>query len=180
MSSPWLFSQWGIDILGPFPLASAQRKFLFVAIDYFTKWVEAELVAQIIEFKARDFAWKSIICRFGLPQTVITDNGRQFDNKRFKEFYVELKINHRFTSIAHPQSNGEVEVTNKTILQGLKACLTQAKSSWTDGLYNNFWTYRLTPRISTRETSFKLTFGTEAVIPLDIGLPTLWTENFDL
>lgn len=53
-----------------------QRKFLFVAIDYFTKWIEAEAVAQIMEARVRDFVWRSIICRFGLPHTIITDNGK--------------------------------------------------------------------------------------------------------
>ena len=67
LSSPWLFFQWEMDILGPFSLALAQHKFLFVLIDYFTKWVEAEPVAQITEAKARDFIWKFIIYRFGIP-----------------------------------------------------------------------------------------------------------------
>ena len=179
LSSPWPFAQWGMDILGPFPPATGGRKFLFVAIDYFTKWVEAEPAAQITEHKARDFVWKNIICRFGLPRTLITDNGRQFDNKRFEEFCSEFQINHRFTSVAHPQSNGEAEVTNRTILQGLKARLTQAKSSWADDLYNVLWAYRTTPRTPTGETPFKLTYGAEAVIPLNVELPSLQVENFD-
>ncbi len=125
IGAPWLFAQWGIDILGPFPLATGQRKFLVVSIDYFTKWVEAEPVARITEQKMRNFVWKSIICRFGLPRILISDNGRQFDNIRFREFCSELGIDHRFTSVAHPQTNEETEVTNRTILQGLKA-------GWTD------------------------------------------------
>ena len=99
--------------------------------------------------------------------------------KKFKEFCSELKINHRFTSVAHPQSNGEAEVTNRIILRGLKARLTQAKSSWTDDLYNLLWAYRTTPRTPTGETPFKLTYGIEAIIPLDVGLPSLRVENFD-
>ena len=65
-----------MDILGPFPVASGQRKFLLVAIDYFPKWVEAELLEKITKTKMQDFVWKSIVCRFGLPRTLITDNGR--------------------------------------------------------------------------------------------------------
>ena len=75
--------------------------------------------------------------------------------------------------MAHPQSNGEAEVTNRTMLQGLKARLTQAKSSWVDDLYNILWAYRTTPGTPTRETPFILMFGTEAIIPLDIRLPIL-------
>ena len=80
--------------MGPFLVASMQRKFLYVAIDYFIKWMEAELVAQIIEFKARDFVWKCIIYRFGLPRMIIIDNDKQFNNKKFKKFLVELHIKH--------------------------------------------------------------------------------------
>ena len=65
-----------MDILDPFPLASGQKKFLLVAIDYFTKWVEAESLAKITEAKVTDFVWKAIICRFGLPQVIVTDNNR--------------------------------------------------------------------------------------------------------
>ena len=75
LSAPWPFAQWGMDILGPFPVASGQRKFLLVAIDYFTEWVEAEPLAKITKAKVQDFIWKSIVCRFGLPRTLITDNG---------------------------------------------------------------------------------------------------------
>ena len=73
ITSPWPFSQWGIDIVGPLPIGKGQVKFLLVAIDYFTKWVEAEALATITEAKIRSFVW---ICRFGIPMTIISDNGR--------------------------------------------------------------------------------------------------------
>ena len=76
LSAPWPFAQWGMDILGPFLMASGPRMFLLVAIDYFTKWVEAEPLVKITEAKVQDFVWKSIVCRFGLSRTLITDNGR--------------------------------------------------------------------------------------------------------
>ncbi len=179
ISFPWPFAQWGIDILGPFPLATGQRKFLVVSIDYFTKWVEPEPLARITEQKMRNFVWKSLICRFGLPRILISDNGRQFDNLCFREFCSELGIDHRFTSVAHPQTNGETEVTNRTILQGLKARLDQSKGQWVEDLYNVLWAYRTTFRIPTGETPFNLTYGTEAVIPLEIGLPSPRVEHYD-
>ncbi|KAL0373590.1 UNVERIFIED_CONTAM: hypothetical protein Sradi_3274700 [Sesamum radiatum] len=69
---------WGIDIVGPFPLAAGQRKFLLVAIDYFSKWVEAEPLARITEGEVMKFIWKNIVCRFGIPREIISDNDRQF------------------------------------------------------------------------------------------------------
>ncbi|KAL0462667.1 UNVERIFIED_CONTAM: hypothetical protein Slati_0154300 [Sesamum latifolium] len=67
MLSPCPFSQWCMDIVGPFPLAPGQKKFLLVAIDYFTKWVEVEPLARIMEGEVMKFIWKNIICHFGLP-----------------------------------------------------------------------------------------------------------------
>ena len=91
-----------------------------MAVDYFTKWVEAEPLAQIIEAKMENFVRNHIIFCFGIPKVIITDNGRQFDNTKFKEFCALFHIDHKLTSISHPQANDEAEVTNRTILHGLK------------------------------------------------------------
>ena len=104
---------------------------------------------------------------------IIIDNGKQFDNKKFSEFLAELHIEHWLISIAHPQSNGEAEAINRTILYGLKTYLTHAKLSWVDDLYNILWAYRTASKTSTGETPFKLAFGTKAIIAQDIGLPAL-------
>jgi len=73
--SPWLFNTWGIDILGPFPLAVRQMMYLVVTIEYFTKWIEAEPVAQITTHKIQHFVWKNIVCRFGVPKQLVSANG---------------------------------------------------------------------------------------------------------
>ena len=75
ITSPWPFAQWGIDIISPLPIGKGQVRFLLVAIDYFTKWVEAEALATITEARIKNFFWKNIICRFGIPLTIISDNG---------------------------------------------------------------------------------------------------------
>ena len=62
--------------MGPFLLGKKQLKFLIVAIDYFTKWVEVELVTTITEAKVTSFVWKNIICGFGVPHVIISDNGK--------------------------------------------------------------------------------------------------------
>ena len=58
-----------------------------VGIDYFIKWVDAEALATITEKNVRNFVWRCIICRFGIPRVLVTDNGRQFDNDPFRDFY---------------------------------------------------------------------------------------------
>ncbi|XP_077229834.1 uncharacterized protein LOC143862648 [Tasmannia lanceolata] len=170
--SPLPFAVWGMDILGPFPPASGGREFVVVAIDYFTKWVEAEPLAKITEQNVQNFFWKSVVCRFGIPRVLITDNGKQFDSRNFRKFCSDLHIEQRFTSVAHPQTNGQTEVTNRTLLQGIKKRLDGKAGRWADELYHVLWAYRTTPRTATGESPFNLSFGTEAVIPVDIGAPS--------
>ena len=86
MMASWPFTQWGLDILGPFPIRTRQMKFLEVEIDYFTKWVEAKPLAKITQQNVKNFVWKSIVCRFGVPKVLVCDNGQQFDNTPFRDF----------------------------------------------------------------------------------------------
>ncbi|XP_011074079.1 uncharacterized protein LOC105158875 [Sesamum indicum] len=162
------FDQWGIDIVGPFPPAPAQKKFIIVAVEYFTKWVEAEAVAKIYENEVINFVWKNIICRFGLPRILISDNGTQFQGKKITGWCKELKIAQHFTAVVNPQANGQTEVTNRTILHHLKTRL-DSKGSWAEELPGVLWAYRTTPRTATGETPFCLVYGTEAIIPAEIG-----------
>uniref|UniRef100_A0A2N9FNL1 Integrase catalytic domain-containing protein n=1 Tax=Fagus sylvatica TaxID=28930 RepID=A0A2N9FNL1_FAGSY len=175
MTSPWPFSQWGLDIMGPFPVGTKQAKFLVVAIDYFTKWVEAEPLATITEKNVKNFVWKGVICRFGIPRVLVSDNGKQFDNGPFRDLCAQLNIKNHYSSPRHPQANGQVEVTNRTLLKQIKTRLEGAKGLWVEELPSILWAYRTTVRVPTGETPFKLTFGTEAVIPVEIGLTTLRT-----
>jgi len=127
VSSPWPFSKWGMDIIGPFAPGKGQVKFLLVAVDYFSKWIEAEPLAIITASQVHRFIWKNIICRYGIPHTIITDNGRQFIDKGLADFYHNLKITHITSSVEHPQTNGQAEAANKIILGQLKKRLDGAK-----------------------------------------------------
>jgi transposase InsO family protein len=117
----WPFAVWGVDILGPFPKAVGGYRFLFVAIDKFTKWPEATPVVSITQGAAVAFL-KSIICRFGVPSHIITDNGTQFTSQLFQEYCEGIGTQLCFASVAHPKSNGQVERANAEILRGLKTC----------------------------------------------------------
>ncbi|XP_020225282.1 uncharacterized protein LOC109807168 [Cajanus cajan] len=88
--------------------------------DYFTKWVEAEPLANITAANVQKFLWKNIVTRFGIPHAIITDNGLQFTDQKLNRFIQDLGIKHRFTSVEHPQSNGQAEAANKVILTELK------------------------------------------------------------
>lgn len=99
IQSPWPFYQWGIDIVGPFPEAPGRLKFLLVAVDYFTKWVEAALLATISGKNVLKFVWKDIVCRFGIPKTIISDNGKQFEALLFLKLMKFLFCNNGLTHV---------------------------------------------------------------------------------
>ena len=139
ITSPWPFSQWGINIINPLPQGKGQVKFLLVTIDYFTKWVEAEALSTITEAKIQSFVWKNIICRFGIPLMIISDNGRQFNSQAFRDFCSSLGIKNRFSSPGHPQANGQTKVTNRTLLKIIKTRLDDAKGAWPEELSNVLW-----------------------------------------
>ncbi|XP_057730408.1 uncharacterized protein LOC130945718 [Arachis stenosperma] len=136
------FSQWGVDLLGPFPVGPGQE----------------------ILVEAGDNAIRG--------EVVISDNGTQFTDKKFTEFLTGLGIKQRFSSVEHPQTNGQVESANKIILLGLKKRLDNKKGAWADELASVLWSYRTTEQSSTKETPFRLTYGLDAVIPVEIGEPS--------
>ena len=102
MVSPWPFSIWGIDLIGPLPTAKSGIRYAIVAVDYFTKWVESEPLAAITSKKMINFVTKNITCRYGVPQKIITDNGTQFESEEFQDFCKRLKIQKSFSAVAHP------------------------------------------------------------------------------
>ncbi|RDX88963.1 Retrovirus-related Pol polyprotein, partial [Mucuna pruriens] len=179
VASPWPFHKWGIDILGPFPMAPSQVKFLMVAMDYFTKWIEAEPMATITAERVKRFIWKKIVCRFGLPAEIVSDNGTQFASSITARFCQDLDIKQSFTSVEHPQANGQAEVANRVILRGLRRRLEEAKGRWAEELPQVLWSYHTTPHSTTDETPFRLTYGSEAMIPPPANEEELGT-NLDL
>ena len=100
----------------------------------------------------------------------MSDNGKQFDNPKFRDFCTELGIKNYYSSPAHPQSNGQAEVIIRTLKTAMKTKLEDLKGKWVEYLPEVFWAYRTTRKSATQETSFPLAFGTEAVAHVEIGL----------
>ncbi|XP_065049834.1 uncharacterized protein LOC135679779 [Musa acuminata AAA Group] len=174
----WPFAQWGLDLLGPFPPASGQRRYIVVAIDYFTRWPEAESLAAITEQQIEKFIWKNIVTRFGLPRTIVTDNGTQFSGKRIQEFCASYGIRLKHSSVAHPQTNGLAEVTNRSILDGLRRRVSASRTAWVEELPSILWSLRTTPKTATGESPYSLSYGTEAVLPPEVVFPTPRVEEY--
>ncbi|XP_028121539.1 uncharacterized protein LOC114318779 [Camellia sinensis] len=149
LTSPWPFAQWGLDIVGPLARGTANKRFFVAAIDYFTKWVEIEALASI----------------------------KEVDMKR--KFCSDLKIEFRNSTPVYPQGNGQAKTSKKTVINGMKKRLEKAKGKWVKELPNVLWAYRTTPRRSTGETPYSLTYGMKAIIPLEVGLFTIRSEIFE-
>ena len=179
ISTPYPFAIWGLDLIGPLPTAPGQAKHAVVAIDYFTRWVEAKALTQITEANTTSFVKEYVVCRFGTSMAIITDLGKQFDNTNFRTFCEGRKIDLRFASVAHPQTNGLVEATNKTIKKLLKKKLQQRKGLWVEELPNVLWAYRITKRTATGETPYSLAFGTEAISPIEHMLISFRVQQFE-
>jgi len=75
ISSPWPFTQWGLDVVSPFPRAIGNWRFVLVVVDYFTKWAEVEALANIRDVDVKNFVWRNIVTRFGVPESLMSDNG---------------------------------------------------------------------------------------------------------
>ena len=109
---------------------------------------------------------------------LISDNGLQFDSKAFRKYCFDLGIKNRYSTSTYPQGNGQAETVNKVIVNGLKKRLNDAKGKWVEELPHVLYTYQTTPRKSTGETHFSMTYGAEAIIPLETGFLMLRTNAF--
>nr|GEV49842.1 hypothetical protein [Tanacetum cinerariifolium] len=124
----------GLRIATQMGVKNIQVKFLIVAMDYFTKWVEAKAVATITDRQVKKFVWDNIVCRFGIPGEIISDNGKQFADNPFKDWCDKLNITQRFASVKHRQSNGLVERANRSLREGIKARLGEGNKNWVEEL----------------------------------------------
>jgi hypothetical protein len=112
----WPLQRWGLDLLGPLPPAQGNLKYVVVAVEYFSKWIEAKPLATITSVTIQKFFWQNIVCRYGVPKAITVDNGTQFDAEAFKEFCGKIGTKIRFASVRHPESNGLVERANGIIM----------------------------------------------------------------
>lgn len=159
--------------MGSFLPVKGNRKFIIVVVDYFTRWVEVEALATTTIDKVITYLWKFIISKFGIPRVLIIDNDTQFNNKKFRDFYDELQINHRFSSMSHPQTNWQVEVSNREILKGIKKKVERVKGAWGDELMYILWALRTMEKSTIGETPFLLTYGVNALILVKIEAGSL-------
>jgi transposase InsO family protein len=167
----WPFAVWCLDMVGPFRRARGNMTHILVMVDKFTKWIEVKPIGKCDGATAVKFL-KDIILRYGYPHSIITDNGTNFAVGAFARFCAEKRIRLDVASVAHPESNGQVERANGMVLAGIKPRLIEplqrSAGCWIDELPSVLWSLRTTPNRSTGYTPFFLVYGAEAVLPTDI------------
>jgi len=167
-----------MDLVSPLPPSQGGNRFTVVAVEYFTRWIEAKPLAKITSETVRKFFWQNIICRFGVPRILTVDNGKQFDSENFKEFCRSIGTKLAFASVYHPESNGAVERANGVIFLAVsKTLLGLRKGKWVDELPRVIWSHNTTISRTTGFTPFKLLYGEEAMLPEEIKHESLRTTR---
>jgi hypothetical protein len=170
----WPFDAWGIDVIGPIdPPSSRGHRFILAATDYFSKWAEAVPLREVKSDNVINFLERNIIYRFGIPHRITSDNGKAFKSKKMYRFMVKYKIKWNYSTGYYPQANGAIEAFNKTLGKILKKTVTRHRRDWHDRLFESLWAYRVTVRTPTQSTPYSLVYGSEAVLPLEVQLPSL-------
>jgi ribonuclease HI len=162
----WSLQRWGLDLLGPLPPAQGNLRYVVVAVEYFSKWIEAKPLATITSTTVQKFFLQNIVCRFGVPKAITVDNGMQFDAETFKDLCDQIGTKNHFASVRHPESNGLVERANGIIMMGImKLIFNQPRGKWPDELVKVVWSHNTSISRSTGFTLFKLLFGDGAITP---------------
>ncbi|GJZ34573.1 reverse transcriptase domain-containing protein [Tanacetum coccineum] len=176
-----IFDVWGIDFMGPFP-SSHGNKYILVAVDYLSKWVEAKALPTndarvVVKFL------KSLFARFGTPRAIISDRGTHFCNDQFAKVMSKYGVTHRLATAYHPQTSGQVEVSNRGLKRILERTVGENRASWSDKLDDALWAFRTAFKTPIGCTPYKLVYGKSCHLPIELEHKAYWAlkhANFDL
>ena len=172
LTSPWPFSVWGIDIIGKIsPKSSSGHEYILVAINYFTKWVEATSYDGLTVARVAKFIISHIIYRYEVPHELISDRGDHFRGD-MDTLVQEYGIQHHRSSAYRIQTNGAIEATNKNMKRILRK-MVETSRDWLENLPFVLWAYRTSFHTSTRATPCSLLYDMEAVLPVEIEMGSL-------
>ncbi|GJV57628.1 reverse transcriptase domain-containing protein [Tanacetum coccineum] len=176
-----IFDVWGIDFMGPFP-SSRGNKYILVAVDYLSKWVEAKALPTndarvVIKFL------KSLFARFGTPRAIISDCGTHFCNDQFAKVMIKYRVTHHLSTAYHPQTSGQVEVSNHGLKRILERTVGENHASWSDKLDDALWAFHTTFKTPIGCTPYKLVYRKACHLPIELEHKAHWALkhcNFDL
>jgi len=174
------FDKLGVDVLGPFPKSHKGNKYVIVATDYATRWVETQAVPTATAVDIADFLIQRIVCRHGCPKVILTDRGSCFTAKLVQELMKSLGINPVKTTAYHPQANGLTERQNATIAKMIAPYVNTNQRDWDEFLPLVTFSLNTSVQASTKFTAFFLVYGRHATFPLDIQLDVQTDDNIPL
>ncbi|GKB14146.1 reverse transcriptase domain-containing protein [Tanacetum coccineum] len=171
----------GIDFMGPFP-SSRGNKYILVAVDYISKWVEAKALPTndarvVVKFL------KSLFARFETPRAIISDRGTHFCNDKFAKVMSKYEVTHRLDTAYHPQTSGQVEVSNRGLKRILERTVGENRASWSDKLDDALWAFCTAYKTPIGCTPYKLVYGKSCHLPIELEHRAYWAlkhANFDL
>ncbi|GJW96016.1 reverse transcriptase domain-containing protein [Tanacetum coccineum] len=176
-----IFNVWGIDFMGPFP-SSRGNKYILMAVDYLSKWVEAKALPTndarvVVKFL------KSLFARFGTPHAITNDPGTHFCNDQFAKAMLKYGVTQRVSTAYHPQTSGQVEVLNRGLKRILERTVGENRASWSDKLDDALCAFRIVFKTPIGCTSYKLVYGKACHLPIKLEHKAYWALkhcNFDL
>ncbi|GJT51342.1 reverse transcriptase domain-containing protein [Tanacetum coccineum] len=176
-----IFDVWGIDFMGPFP-SSRGNKYILVAVNYLSKWVEAKALPTNDARVVCKFL-KSLFARFGAPRAIISDRGTHFCNDQFAKVMLKYGVTHRLFTVYHPQTSGKVEVSNRGLKRILERTIGENRVSWSDKLDDALWAFRTAYKTPIGCTPYKLVYGKACHLPIELEHKAYWAlkhANFNL
>ncbi|GJT72940.1 reverse transcriptase domain-containing protein [Tanacetum coccineum] len=176
-----IFDVWGIDFMGPFP-SSRGNKYILVAVDYLSKWVEAKALPTNDARVVCKFL-KSLFARFGAPRAIISDRGTHFCNDQFAKVMLKYGVTHHLSTAYHPQTSGQVEVSNRGLKRILERTVGENRASWSDKLDDALWAFRTAYKTPIGCTPYKLVYGKACHLPVELEHKAYWAlkhTNFDI
>ncbi|GJU99345.1 reverse transcriptase domain-containing protein [Tanacetum coccineum] len=176
-----IFDVWGIDFMGPFP-SSRGNKYMLVAVDYLSKWVEAKALSTN-DARVVVKILKSLFSRFGTPRTIISDRETHFCNNKFDKVMSKYGVTHHLSTAYHPQTSGQVEVTNRGLKRILERTVGKNRASWSDKLDDALWAFRTAYKTPIGCTPYKLVYGKSCHLPIELEHKAYWAlkhANLDL
>ncbi|XP_050245856.1 uncharacterized protein LOC126693771 [Quercus robur] len=172
MTTPWPFHTWGLDLIGLINPSSNGYIWILAATEYFTKWVKAIPLKKATGTAVANFVRDHIITKFRIPRKLISDNGTLFINKDMKGLTEAYHIKHGRSTPYNPQGNGQAEATNRVMLKILKKMKHEYGGKWSNHLANVLWACKSSVKTATEFSPFSLVYGTEAINPVELVIPT--------
>ncbi|GKE61879.1 reverse transcriptase domain-containing protein, partial [Tanacetum coccineum] len=176
-----IFNVWDIDFMGSF-LSSRGNKYILVAVDYLSKWVEAKVLPTndarvVVKFL------KSLFARFGTPRAIISNRVTHFCNDQFAKVMLKYGVTRHFATAYHPQTSRQVEVSNRSLKRILEKTVGENRASWSDKLDDALWAFRTAFKTPIRCTPYKLVYRKACHLPIELEHKAYWAlkhANFNL